>query len=234
MVVVLSFWVVRDISGCTGLLVSLRAWMPSRMVLQIVGEDAMNSILGIVWGVRRYVCVQSTIEKMFGLTKTMARVQLATLLKKYRMVDHKKQHNIKSIINSSNIKIINLTFLSIINSKKRLQCVDTSSPSPSPCRTKSKSQRARVSVFELKCWIDLLSSVLVPTIWLFRIGVNAPRTVIPKSYRHRTTNQSCSTLLSLFSFIFYLFCRVTGLVLLFFFSLLNGKKLKNVCIMYLS
>ena len=138
---------------------------------------------------------------MFGLTKTMARVQLATLLKKYRMVDHKKQHNIKSIINSSNIKIINLTFLSIINSKKRLQCVDTSSPSPSPCRTKSK--RARVSVFELKCWIDLLSSVLVPTIWLFRIGVNAPRTVIPKSYRHRTTNQSCSTLLSLFSFIFF-------------------------------
>lgn len=113
---------------------------------------------------RTKVHVQLKIEKMFGLTKTMARVQLATLLKKYRMVDHKKQHNIKSIINSSNIKIINLTFLSIINSKKRLQCVDTSSPSPSPCRTKSKSQRARVSVFELKCWIDLLSSVLVPTI----------------------------------------------------------------------
>ena len=126
------------------------------------GRRNEHSILGIVWGVRRCMCTQSTIEKMFGLTKTMARVQLATLLKKYRMVDHKKQHNIKSIINSSNIKIINLTFLSIINSKKRLQCVDTSSPSPSPCRTKSK--RARVSVFELKCWIDLLSSVLVPTI----------------------------------------------------------------------
>ena len=63
---------------------------------------------------RTKVHVQSTIEKMFGLTKTMARVQLATLLKKYRMVDHKKQHNIKSIINSSNIKIITLTFLSTV------------------------------------------------------------------------------------------------------------------------